>query len=314
MSPVRREVLLVGVLLLAAIVASVWIALDGYRGYRAEVVADYRVQSELMAATYARVVGAWWVRDNVEMIDEGARLMVVGSARFVCVVVRGETLVSRRDDDFGDGPPCETVEAPAADGGDRTRGEFLDVTVPIPVTGLRDPVGMVRVGFDRAHVIGQLRSRAWATAGIATAANAALLVVGLLWILLRRRRTTALGAQTDERSQNAARIVRGPLEIDPTSKTARWAGRDLGLTPKPFALLQLLAEVPDRVLADDDLLAAIWPDSPYANSRDVKQLVYSLRKRLRDVVAEPADVVVNVKGFGYKLVVPDGHDPNLKAV
>ena len=99
-------------------------------------------------------------------------------------------------------------------------------------------------------------------------------------------------------------LVRGDLRVDPVSKTVSVRGQPVDLTPKQFALLYLLAEVPGRVLRDDDILDSVWPDSAYANSRDVKQCVYTLRRRLGRVVESPSDVVVNVKGYGYKLVPP----------
>ena len=78
----------------------------------------------------------------------------------------------------------------------------------------------------------------------------------------------------------------------------------MGLTLKQFELLLLLAEIPGRVLSDGDILAGVWPESPYADSRDVKQCIYTLRRRLERVLERPSDVVVNVKGYGYKLVPP----------
>ncbi len=99
-------------------------------------------------------------------------------------------------------------------------------------------------------------------------------------------------------------LVRGDLRVDPISKTVSVRGQPVDLTPKQFALLHLLAEVPGCVLSDGDILTAVWPGSAYANSRDVKQCIYSLRQRLAKVHPQPSRIVTNVKGYGYKLVPP----------
>jgi len=55
------------------------------------------------------------------------------------------------------------------------------------------------------------------------------------------------------------------------------------------------------VFSDREILAAVWPDSRYANAKDVKQHVYLLRKRLRDAKSGGEEMIVNVPGFGYRL-------------
>ncbi|MBU1050488.1 helix-turn-helix domain-containing protein, partial [Candidatus Bipolaricaulota bacterium] len=58
------------------------------------------------------------------------------------------------------------------------------------------------------------------------------------------------------------------------------------------------------ILSDQDILDAVWPDSTYAASPDVKQHVYLLRQKLAVAHADPKSVIVNEKGFGYRLEPP----------
>lgn len=295
---------IVGVGLLLGLTAG--LASASVRAHRARIEQGYATQAELMVATYAQASGRWWLRGDVETMAEAARLMVVGSARFACVVVGNEALVDLRDADVDErstlvpegGPREAPLVTRRAIGG----APVLDVIVPIPVTGFDRPIGTVRVGFELTSVARQTRARAWGTAGIATACDAASIgMIAALAVLRRRRRgRTGRGDAGSDRT-----LVRGELRIDPLSKVVTVCGEPLELTPKQFDLLLLLAEVPDRVLSDDDILAAVWTESPYADSRDVKQCVYTLRRRLGRVLENPSNVVVNVKGYGYKLAPPD---------
>ena len=303
----RAECLLLVVVVGLAIGLSAILAWGSLRSYRAEIEREYRTQAELMTATYARVAGRWWVRENIEMMVEAARLMVVGSALFAQVVVDNHPLLDQRDPaltnellaarDAPSSKPSSLVERTS--GGTR----YLDVTAPIPVSGLDSPIGHVRIGFDLAFVVRQAHARTWGTAGVVVACDAAVVgaIIGLLVLRSRRRRGSV---RDDLEQERGGVLVRGDLRVDPISKTVSVRGQPVDLTPKQFTLLYLLAEVPGRVLPDGDILTAVWPGSAYANSRDVKQCVYTLRRRLGRVVESPSDVVVNVKGYGYKLVPP----------
>ena len=291
-----------------AIGLSAVLAWGSLRSYRAGIEREYRTQAELMAATYARVAGRWWVRENIEMMVEAARLMVVGSALFAQVVVGDELLLDQRDVSLAD-ELLPAQEEPIPSGGSvvgRTFGgsRYLDVIAPIPVSGLDSPIGHVRIGFDLAFVGRQAHARAWGTAGVVAACDVAWIAAVVAWLVLRRRRQEGV-AGGDRDPKHGGVLVRGGLRIDPVSKTVTLRGKPVDLTPKQFELLRLLAEVPDRVLSDDAILRAVWPESTYADSRDVKQCVYTLRRRLGPVVESPSDVVVNVKGYGYRLVPPE---------
>ena len=85
------------------------------------------------------------------------------------------------------------------------------------------------------------------------------------------------------------------------SKTVTLAGVPIGLTKKPFDLLSLLASDDGRVFSENEIVQQLWPEAPYADSGDVRQCVYMLRKRLDEGLQGGGRCIVNVKGFGYKL-------------
>ena len=100
-------------------------------------------------------------------------------------------------------------------------------------------------------------------------------------------------------------IIRcGLLEIDTGTSVVRLCENDIELTPKMFELLTFLARNQGKTFSDSDLVAALWAEAPYAASGDVKQCIYMLRRRLSVAGADPKRIIVNVKGFGYKLEAP----------
>ncbi len=93
----------------------------------------------------------------------------------------------------------------------------------------------------------------------------------------------------------------GGLVIDESSKSVLLNGKSVRLTPKQYALLSLLASDAGRVFSEREILETVWAESDYADSKDVKQYVYLLRRRLAEASDSGGMLVVNVPGFGYKI-------------
>ena len=104
----------------------------------------------------------------------------------------------------------------------------------------------------------------------------------------------------------------GGLRVEEATKRVSLFGQEVSLTPKQYALLSLLASEPGRVFSDREIIAAIWSESAYADSKDVKQQVYLLRRRLATVHPDGARLVANAPGFGYRLA-SFGVDGNVTA-
>ena len=51
------------------------------------------------------------------------------------------------------------------------------------------------------------------------------------------------------------------------------------------------------------MLEALWSDSPYADSNDIRQCIYQLRRRLDAVLPKAGRCIANVRGFGYRFDV-----------
>lgn len=92
------------------------------------------------------------------------------------------------------------------------------------------------------------------------------------------------------------------LIIDDVRKEVRLEDRTVSLSPKEYRLLKLLASSPGRVFPAREILAELWPGSPYATRQDVQKYVYLLRRKIERDSKNPR-LVLTSRGFGYRLAV-----------
>ena len=88
----------------------------------------------------------------------------------------------------------------------------------------------------------------------------------------------------------------GDLRLDPARRDATRAGRRLELTPKEFAVLQLLLEAQGTVVSAEELLERAWDEmaDPFTNT--VKMTISRLRAKLGD-----PPVITTVAQAGYRI-------------
>ncbi|MCL4183836.1 MAG: response regulator transcription factor [Burkholderiaceae bacterium] len=94
-------------------------------------------------------------------------------------------------------------------------------------------------------------------------------------------------------------LRQGRLEIDRDARSVRVDGNAVRLPPKPFRLVELLAERPDKVFAHDELEQAIWGDEGL-RAEALRTLVATTR-RLFDRAACGLDPIETLHGHGYRL-------------
>jgi len=269
------------------------------RGYHTLLEETFRERSLAYAQAFAASAGAWVDPLNDEMLTTAARFLLVGSASYVRIEYGGIRIV----DEGGSGsiPEFDSPADPLAAGETRwTAGSaVLDVIVPLYLSG--QAVGTVRIGIDTVSIVARGRATAMTAGGIALGVD--LLVLALLFWSHRgsRRRRHGPSFGGDEASDGAETLVLGDLRIDGATKAVTLSGSPVDLTPKQYALLDFLARQADRVVSEREIVDAVWSESPYADSKDVKQYVYLLRKRLAAVDSRGRELIVTVPGFGYRL-------------
>jgi DNA-binding response OmpR family regulator len=91
-------------------------------------------------------------------------------------------------------------------------------------------------------------------------------------------------------------LVHGELRLDPALRAATRGGARLPLTPKEFAVLELLLAARGRVVPAEELLERVWDEMADPFTGTVKVTVSRLRAKLGD-----PPVIETVAQAGYRI-------------
>jgi DNA-binding response OmpR family regulator len=98
--------------------------------------------------------------------------------------------------------------------------------------------------------------------------------------------------------EGSGRKVRlGDLEVDRGTREVRYGGDLVSLSPREFAVLDVLTSRAGSVVTKDDLLRAVWGDEQAATRNAVEVYVGYLRRKLDAAGAD--GIVRTVRGHGY---------------
>jgi len=89
----------------------------------------------------------------------------------------------------------------------------------------------------------------------------------------------------------------GELQLDPATRRVAYRDRELSLTAREFAMLELFMRRPGEVLTRFELLEHVWDDSYENRSNVIDVYVGYLRDKLE------RDAIETVRGVGYRLRV-----------
>lgn len=105
-----------------------------------------------------------------------------------------------------------------------------------------------------------------------------------------------------------AELRHGPILMRPDRHEAEVAGRSISLTPKEYAVLQVLVEAGGRILTHAALLERVWGKAHRSDVEYLRVAVRALRLKIEDDPSQPA-LIRNEPGIGYRLALPDhlGH-------
>ena len=85
------------------------------------------------------------------------------------------------------------------------------------------------------------------------------------------------------------------VALNPATHSVTRAGREIGLSPKEFALLQLLMERPGTILSRARIEERLYGWGEEVESNAVEVHIHGLRRKLG------ADYILNVRGVGYRV-------------
>lgn len=89
----------------------------------------------------------------------------------------------------------------------------------------------------------------------------------------------------------------GPIEVDPRVRRARHLGADLDLSPKEYALLELLLRERGQVMSRTQLFERLYDSASDASDKVVEVIVSTLRGKLARAGA--GNPIETRRGFGY---------------
>jgi DNA-binding winged helix-turn-helix (wHTH) protein/tetratricopeptide (TPR) repeat protein len=93
-----------------------------------------------------------------------------------------------------------------------------------------------------------------------------------------------------------------PFRLD-ASNHCLWRGEELvSLAPKAFDVLRYLVENAGRLVTQEEILEALWPET-YVNPEVVKKYVLGIRKVLGDQIDKPA-FIATFPRRGYRFIAP----------
>lgn len=92
----------------------------------------------------------------------------------------------------------------------------------------------------------------------------------------------------------------GNLRLNSSTYEVTYQEQPLHLTPKEYALLELLVSNGRRVLSRSGIIERIWSLEDPPTEETVKSHIKSLRMKLR-AVGTPEDLIETVHGLGYRL-------------
>jgi len=95
----------------------------------------------------------------------------------------------------------------------------------------------------------------------------------------------------------------GDLEIDASSMTVQVQGRQVITTVREFRLLEYLAKHAGRVLTRDQLLDAVWKETPFVTPRSIDVYVRRLREKIEIDPRHPK-YLKTLRGIGYRFETP----------
>jgi len=119
--------------------------------------------------------------------------------------------------------------------------------------------------------------------------------------LVARVRSVLRGLRQTPEAIEVLRL--GDLEIDASSMTVQVQGRNILTTVREFRLLEYLATHRGRVLTRDQLLDAVWKETPFVTPRSIDVYIRRLREKIEADPRHP-QYLKTLRGIGYRFEVP----------
>lgn len=122
---------------------------------------------------------------------------------------------------------------------------------------------------------------------------------GLAELLARVKAVLRRGASAP--SAEVERVVIGDLEVDPTTREVKRAGKSIELTATEFDILYFLISSRNRVLTREQIQTGVWGENHHGTTRTIDNFILQLRQKLERDPQHPR-YIVTVRGVGYRFI------------
>jgi DNA-binding winged helix-turn-helix (wHTH) protein len=95
----------------------------------------------------------------------------------------------------------------------------------------------------------------------------------------------------------------GPLMIDAARRLVTVGVKTYAVPEKLFELLAILIEGDGQLVEREVFFAKIWGDDQCSSDANLRQLIFMLRRTLRDIAGDDT-LIVTVPGQGYRFALP----------
>ena len=122
---------------------------------------------------------------------------------------------------------------------------------------------------------------------------------GLAELLARVKAVLRRGGATP--SVEVDPVVIGDIEVDPTTREVRRAGKAIDLTATEFDILYFLLSSRNRVLTREQIQTGVWGENHHGTTRTIDNFILQLRQKLERDPQHPR-YIVTVRGVGYRFI------------
>jgi two-component system KDP operon response regulator KdpE len=98
------------------------------------------------------------------------------------------------------------------------------------------------------------------------------------------------------------------MSIDFETHEIRLRGKDIHLSAREFALLEVLAAKAPRLVRYEEIAIKIWDKDDYKVRNRIKYLIYLLRQKVEIDPNDP-QLIINREGLGYELDTKEKTEP-----
>ena len=125
------------------------------------------------------------------------------------------------------------------------------------------------------------------------------LLIARIRAILRRQELERGEGATSPSEEEAPKLERGHLVMDPARHKVLWDGRVVSLTVTEFMILEALAQRPGVVKTRNQLLDIAYSDDVYVDDRTIDSHIKRIRRKFRAV--DPGfDSIDTLYGVGYR--------------